>query len=380
MVTTYSFQKDLINRIKMEFPKKFVVSGGSLATSIPDLMFEKTKVDAVCLSEGEITISELAKRIECHNSIKNVKGLWVRAGVKIIKNENRELIQDLDSLPFPAYDLIDMEIYLANHSWSPNEGRSINIITSRGCPFNCSFCYHIFGRSKIRFRSPKHIQKEIKLLKQKYKVDYIAMVDDNTTVNKDRLLEICKIMKDEGLKWGCHGRVDTASPELFKTMRESGCTYLGFGIESGSNTILKNINKMTTTEQAFKAIKWQKENGFGGNSFIFGSPGENLRTIFETAVFCGKTDKILANMFIMTAYPGTPLYDYAIAQGMIDKNNLEEYILKLSDADKMITNFTEIPDFLFYHAKTLQMVLSVIFCLIYHPFGTINQIYKRVFY
>ncbi len=301
--------------------------------------------------------------------------MYVRKNNKVIKNTQRPSITDLDSLPFPAYELIDMDIYMKNTVWGFNK-RSINIITSRGCPYNCTYCYHIFGRSRIRFRSAENIRKELEFVKKEYQVDFVALVDDNATVNKKRLYEIFDVMKDNNVEWGCHGRVDTASPELFETMKISGCKFLGFGIESGSSKILKNINKKVTKEQISKALRWQKEVGFSGNSYIFGSPGENIQTIFETAIFCAKNKVLLGDMFTMTAYPGTPLFEEAVRDGRI--KNLEDYVVQLGNADKMIINFSDFPDFMFGFFKRFQVFLTYFFNLLFNPLFMFKKIIARI--
>jgi len=378
LITTYAFQKDLINEIKNRFPNKFVIAGGGLATSVPDLVFEKTEVDALCIGEGEETISVLVEAIEANRSIENIEGLWVHSSDSIIKNERRELIKEIDELPFPAYDLMDMEVYLNNCKWAIGEGRSVNVISSRGCPFACTYCYHLFGRSNIRFRSAENIQQEIIYLKNNYQIDYVAFIDDNTTVNKKKLAQICDVMKKENVKWGCHGRVDSASLEIFELMKASGCTNIGMGIESGSSKILKNINKGVTKEQAANALEWQVQVGFTGNSWIFGAPGENLRTIIETAIFCGRNKVLLYPMFTMTAYPGTPLFETAVKEGKIQ--DLEEHVLKLDgqDARRFITNFTDFPDKFLPFAKFLQYALAFLFFFIFHPFSCTKKVIVRV--
>lgn len=378
LITTYSFQKNLINEIKNRFPNKFIIAGGGLATSVPDLVFEKTKVDAVCIGEGEETSSALVESIETNRSIENIEGLWVRSSESIIKNKRRELIKQIDELPFPAYDLMDMETYLSAETWAKGEGRSASVITSRGCPFACTYCYHIFGRSTIRFRSAENIQQEIIHLKNNYQIDYAAFIDDNTTVNKRRLVQICDVMKEENVKWGCHGRADSASLETFELMKSSGCTFIGMGIESGSSKILKNINKHVTKKQAANALKWQRKVGFRGNSWIFGAPGENLRTIIETAIFCGRNKVLLYPMFTMTAYPGTPLFENALKEGKIQ--GLEEHVLKLDgqDAMRFITNFTDFPDKFLPFAKFLQYALAFLFFFTFHPFTCTKKVIVRV--
>jgi len=370
MITTYAFQKELARKLRSAYPDKFLVSGGSLATSVPNLVLEKTVFDAVCIGEGETSMLDLVSRLEKGDNETPVPGFWIRRHDGVHKFEARQLVADLDNLPLPGYDLLDMEVYLNNYKWNKDEGRSACIITSRGCPFNCIFCYRIFGKG-IRFRSMKSLAVEIAYLKSVFGIKYVAMVDDNATSDKGRLLEICELMKREGLRWGCHGRVDSASEEVFAIMKDSGCNFLGMGIESGSRKILRNMNKRVSKKQIEKAIKLQRKNGFGGNSYIFGGPGENLFTIFETAIFLGRLYEIVPGMFTMTAYPGTLLYEKAVKDGKI--GDLEGYLLQLEDADKFLVNFSDIPDAYFEVAKKFQIWLIRFFAFVFHPFRFLHD-------
>ena len=354
LITTLDFQERTAKILRAANPSGFIIAGGGLATCVPALVMDKIPVDAVGIGEGEYIMKDLAAALSAGRPLDTVKGLWFRKGGAVIKNEPAPLIDDLDALPFPAWDLLPVEVYLENPIWGSGatnssemkEGviinRSMNIISSRGCPHRCKFCYHLFGRSRYRFRSAKNVVEEIEMLIERYKTDFIGFVDDNFMVSKKRLFEFCDLVKERAVKinWGCHGRVNSASPEVLERMAQAGCVWIGYGIESGSQTILNNMNKDVTAEQAKKAVEMTRAAGIHPNTtFIFGYPGENMKTVEETIRFCRDLG-IQKGFFFITPYPGTPLYDE-----VKDKIGDEEtFIRRLGDATEFTINLSTFTD------------------------------------
>jgi radical SAM superfamily enzyme YgiQ (UPF0313 family) len=247
-----------------------------------------------------------------------------------------------------------MEIYLQNPVWGDqsknssgfkedvNVRRSMNIISSRGCPYACNYCYHLFGRSDFRFRSARNVVAEIEDLVDRFQVDFIAFVDDNMMASEKRLIEFCDlvIQKQLPITWGCHGRVTSAKPKILNRMAQAGCVWIGFGIESGSQKMLDSMNKRATVLQASQAIKDTRQAGiFANTTFIFGYPGETLETIQETIDFKKELD-IQCGSFFANPYPGTPLY-----QGASDSiRNEEAFIASLGNATEFSVNLTQFDD------------------------------------
>lgn len=351
LVTTYRFQKWLIPHLKVFNPEAPVLSGGGLATSSSSLLFTHTPVDIAVLGEGEQSMLALCRVLERNGDLKEAAGIRFRENGRVETTGKRDLIPDLDAVLFPAWDLLPMEIYLKNPIWGDVAGnssgfrkdievtRSMNIISSRGCPFSCNYCYHLFGRSNYRLRSARNVVQEIQALVDGYGVDFIGFVDDNMMASKKRLLEFCDLMEKERLPvtWGCHGRVTSAKPEILDRMAEVGCVWIGYGIESGSQKILDAMNKKATVEQAKKAITNTREAGIYPNTtFIFGYPGETLETIQETVSFKREMG-LQCGSFFATPYPGTPLYRQ-IRHRIADE---EAFIESLGDATKFSINLTE---------------------------------------
>lgn len=360
IVTVYRYVKWLIGLLKKYHPDKKVVVGGSVATSIAHIILDKAGADFACMGEGEVTAVELAQALEKNKDLSGVDGLWFKDNSgKINRNKRRGVIGDLDSVPLPAWDLFPMDIYLKNPVGAPNRNKwidggldkdsplTMNLSGSRGCPYQCIYCYHDFMGDKYRHRSVESIIEEIKILNEKYKVEYLHFVDDEFCLDSAFVYDFCRAVKNNfgrKITWGCAGRVNLMTEDLIKNMADAGCLLIGYGIESGSQKILDNLKKGVTVEQAKQAIRLTvKYIGWADCSFMIGSPGENTDTINETINFCKELDLSPEVLFFTTPYPGTQLYEMAKAAGKIPDE--EEYVLNLGEqGEKVRLNFTEFSD------------------------------------
>lgn len=361
LITTYKFQEWLIPELKRINPEAPIVSGGGLATSSSDLLFKHTQVDITVVGEGEETMLDLCQTVNAGGDLSKVPGICFRQNGQSIANGPRKNIADLDTVPFPAWDLLPMEIYLKNPIWGDAANnssdfredvkvtRSMNIISSRGCPFSCKYCYHLFGRSNYRFRSAQNVVEETEMLVDRYGVNFIGFVDDNMMASKTQMLEFCDLMarKEFPVTWGCHGRVTEARPDILGPMAEAGCVWIGYGVESGSQVMLDAMNKKATIEQAKKAIMNTRKAGIYPNTtFIFGYPGETLQTVQETIDF--KREMCLdCGSFFATPYPGAPLFDEARTK--IDDE--EAFIKSLGNATEFTVNLTQFDDATMFRMK-----------------------------
>jgi len=361
LITTYAFQNWIISQLKAINPAAPVISGGGLATSNGELLFNQTDVDITVGGEGEQTMLELCRALELGGDLSKIPGIRFRQNGRIVLNETRKNIENLDDIPFPAWDLLPMETYLENSIWGDvannSSGfrkdvavtRSMNIVSSRGCPSLCRYCYHLFGRSDYRFRSAQHVIEEIEILVDRYCIDFIGFVDDNMMASEKWLLKFCGLMerKKFPLTWGCHGRVNSANPEVLQRMAETGCVWIGYGIESGSQRMLDAMNKKATVEQAKQAITNTRNAGIYANTtFIFGYPGETLESIQETIDFKREMG-IESGSFFATPYPQTPLYEKA--QSRIKDE--EAFIRSLGNATEFSINLTQFDDEILFMLK-----------------------------
>ncbi|MFH1780773.1 MAG: radical SAM protein, partial [Candidatus Nealsonbacteria bacterium] len=258
---------DLARLIKKELPAILIVAGGPHATLCPqDTLENISEIDIICRGEGEYSFLNLVKVVAEKGDISAVRGISFRdTSGKIIHNDPQSPIENLDSLPFPARDLLPMEKYEQKTTLSKK--RCTNIMSTRGCPYQCVFCSvsRQWGH-QIRYRSSKNVVDEIELVLKTYPfLKAIRFFDDVFTMDKNRVLEICRLMSERNLNisWECEARANTIDEEMVLAMKKSGCEFIDLGIESGSDRILKNIKKNITVKQAIEAAKTIKKAGIG---------------------------------------------------------------------------------------------------------------------
>jgi radical SAM superfamily enzyme YgiQ (UPF0313 family) len=287
-------------------PNATVILGGPHATFMDaQVLSDEAAVDVVVRSEGEQTLLELAQNISNSKGLHTVNGITLKNNGKIVRTPNRAFIEKLDELPRPAYKHFLLEKYRLF-------GRTVlPIITSRGCPFQCSFCVtsRMFGRT-FRARSPKNVVDELEWLRDIHKAEAFTFYDDTLTFDKKRIYEICREIKNRkiGIPWDCQTRVDQVSIDILAKMREANCQQVFFGVESGCQQMLNAMNKRTSIEQNEKAIKWAKDAGlFVAVPVIIGYPGETLSTLKQTLDFIRRVKPDDVYLCIATPYPGTEL-------------------------------------------------------------------------
>jgi len=296
------------------------VFGGPHISALPQESLAPKAVDFVVIGEGEYSMLELIKEIEGEKNFAKVKGIgYKEAGLAII-NPKRELIQNLDELPFPTKHLTNQEKYLNLYTGKPYA----LVVTSRGCPFNCIFCDSkiTFGR-RTRYRSPENVIKELKQIVDIWEIKDITFTDDTFTLNRERTIELCKRIIEENLNISfiCSSRADTIDEERLKWLKKAGCRQITFGLESGDDKILQIIKKGITTEDAKRAIALTKSFGIETHaSYMLGNPGETLKTMNKTIEFAQELNTDFAQFSIATPFPGTEMWDMAVRDGLIDSN------------------------------------------------------------
>jgi len=330
----------LVDLVKVHNPNCLTVLGGAHPTvCAKEILDLNSNVDAIVRGEGEITLTELLEK-KNKEDFGTVKGITFKLNGKMIENPGRENIEDLDSLPFPAYHLLPMETYknwrkLFNVFPFRKAGSSYASITSsRGCPFACIFCSsrRMWGK-KWRIRSPENVIEELKLLRYKYNKKYIYFLDDTSTVNKDRMLKICDLIRKEGIDiaWECSTRVDLFDKDLASTLKKSGCVNVYLGLESGVQETLDFISKGVKIEDSIRSVKIAKEAGLTVESnFMIGIPGETREKINQTIYFAKKLDIEYPSFTILTPYPGTKLYEYAERNNLLLTKDWSKYNLTAS--------------------------------------------------
>ncbi|MBN1898228.1 MAG: B12-binding domain-containing radical SAM protein [Spirochaetes bacterium] len=341
---------DAINHSKQ---RPFYVIGGHGPSPEPEYFLKKTKADAAVLGEGEETIKELLKTWARKGSFHKIKGIAFREGDKGIINDKREVIKDVDSIPWPAYDLFPIDYYkLIRVQHASKTDYVMDILSGRGCPFNCTFCYRI--DKGFRPRKNEHIIEEIKFLKNNYNINYFSFADELLMSSEARTISLCEdfIKAQLNIKWRCSGRLNYARSAVLKTMKKAGCVFINYGIEAMDNEVLKKMNKHLTTDMIITGVEATLKAGISpGLNIIFGNLGDNKKTLNKGVKFLLKySDAIeLRTIRPVTPYPGCPLYYYAIEKGLlVDVEDFYEN--KHINSDLIAVNFTDLNDEEVYQA------------------------------
>ncbi|MDO8443529.1 MAG: radical SAM protein [Candidatus Azambacteria bacterium] len=373
MITTLRWQERIARTVRELAPDTFLISGGGLATELKSGLFGFIpELNGIVRSEGDDAIIRVAY------------------DAKITKDRSSKFIyegsrpKDLNSIPFADLSLLEkdvfgnklLEYYIGNPIWggSANNSsaapftmkRSTNFVSSRGCPYNCAFCYRgTQGERNYRARSAENLAEEFKLHIEKYGVDFIGMVDDNFAIDHKRVVDLVPLLKPLNIRWGTHARLDESAE--FPLMAEAGCIYLGFGAESASPKVLKAMQKGILNKEVMMDGIINCENaGIHANcTWIMGYPTETLDDLKMSVAFIewqetfygtrGKSaDSINKKMFTATWYPGTEMGRQPKVQKILHRvfginfnqitgepvcdENLRRYILELDDATKLLKN------------------------------------------
>lgn len=345
----YQYRKALKISVAINASKNrpYYIIGGHGPAPEPEYFINKTEADAVVIGEGEETILDLLKAVERSSGYEEVKGIAFRSGNKVIVNERRELIKDVDSIPFPAYHKFPIHYYrLLRMPHCTNKDFVMPLLSGRGCPFKCNFCYRM--DKGFRPRTSSAIIEEIKMLKKNYGITYIAFSDELMVSSEERIINICEdfIRENLNIRWDCNGRLNYAKPHILSLMKKAGCVFINYGIEAMDDTVLKNMKKCLTTGQIIKGIQATLDAGISpGFNIIFGNIGDNKETLKKGVEFLLKYDDGAQMRTIrpVTPYPGCPLYYYAIEKGLL-KNVEDFYESKHINSDLLSVNFTEMSD------------------------------------
>ena len=331
MITEYQKILKIVNIVKNGFSDRPVILGGPIATINPQELLRQSQIDFIVMGEGEKTTCALVQAIEHRSDISKIRGIAYKRGKQVIINKPVITIDNIDTIPFPARHLLDMSKYLKNHFESYGfdvEGygkiRSTNLISSRGCPYDCTFCFKDMWGYKWRGRSAENIIEEMELLNEKYKVNSFVFNDDTFVLDKKRVFEFSNLLKRTGLDivWSCNGRVNLMQKDMLKAMHNAGCVSIAYGIESGNQSILDSMKKNITLNQTKNVVKWTKESGIkSAGYFMIGMLGETKETIIDTINFAKELDLDFYGFSITTPLPGTELYRKAMMLGLLQPDN-----------------------------------------------------------
>lgn len=309
-----------------------IALGGPHPTVLPEESAQRPEVDIVVRGEGEVTWVDLCQKLEAGASFEEVEGISYRQNGKVVHNPDRPVIADVDRLPFPAHHLFQMERYTnLQPTLDTIEGKSFPILTSRGCPYRCTYCSQILPRV-WRMRSPENVVAEWRWLVKDLGAKEIGVLDDSFNIDRMRVLAICDLLISEGLNhvpWiMINGiRANLVDEELLGRMREAGCIRTAFGVESGNQEILDTvIDKRLTLDQIRAAFKAAQSVGMETiGFFIIGLPGETEETIEETICFACELDPLVANFSMATPFPGTEMRETVLEKGRLLAQDWDDY-------------------------------------------------------
>lgn len=309
----------LLREAKRVYPPVFTVAGGPAPTGFRSGSLDETALDAVVYGEGDVTIVKLAERVAAGSDLDGVEGCIWRDGDRIVENPPREPIADLDTLPFPAHDLV------AHYPYRPSYGQvlrlpALQVISSRGCANQCIFCFKTIGNA-TRFRSPRNVVDEIERYVKEYGAREIKFWDEQFMLDHERVMGICEeiLRRDLTIVFWCTGRVDTVDEDLLRMMKRAGCWCISYGLESGVEKNLRALHKNTTVEQGREAVLMTHRAGIESmGTYVFGIPGETYQESLETIRFACSLDHFYVEFFPLTPFPGTELYDNVDHYGRIN--------------------------------------------------------------
>lgn len=337
--------------------KPFFWMGGHLPSPEPEYFLRNfAGVDAVVIGEGEETCKEMLEALRNKDDFRNVKGMaYIDENNQYAENPRRPLIQDIDAIPYPEWDLFTMEHHvLLQRPNSSRSDRCLQMLSGRGCPFRCNFCYRM--DSGFRPRSTQSIMAEIEEIQARYHVNYISFDDELLMSSVARTKEVAQAIIDNhfNIKFCCQGRLNYASKdkEMLQLLKEAGCVFINYGIESMDNGALVRMHKDLNTEMILAGIENTLNAGISpGLNMIFGNLDEDMESLKKDVDFLLKYDDgaQIRTIRPVTPYPGTELYHIAIERGLI-KDIEDFYENKHTNSDLLTCNFTKLSDDEFYKA------------------------------
>ena len=369
-VSTETIESDLeiLGAIKKLAPRTTILVFGIHATVFAADIIGTGAVDFVLKGEPEETARELIASIEAGSDAREVKGIAGRgASGEIFSTEDRGYIQNLDGLPFPGWDLVDLDRYRL-----PVSRRKFLIVnTLRGCPFRCSFCNTgVYYGTTARRRSVNNILDEIAFNIERHRIRDIFFWSDTFTLFRDQVQDLCEgiIAKGLNIRWVANSRVDTVDPEILGLMKRAGCWLVSFGIESADDGILERCGKRISPEQSGEAVRRAKAAGLKtAGHFILGLPGETQATARATTRLAKTLGLEFAHFYSAVPYPGSALYNEALANGWLwgkdwSSFHQDAFVMELPGlaADALYRLRRKAYHAFFFRAKTLKTALSLV--------------------
>lgn len=354
LVSGYKYAKAVASIARETNPTACIIIGNSVASSIPEYLLRNTEADIAVKGEGEITMCHILKAIENTTPFDDIKGVAFIKDGKFV-DTGFEATIDIKTIGHPDWSLFDTDLYIRKSIQDVPEPypmpleliRSFVVNTARGCPFHCTFCYHVFQYSKYRYRSPESILSEIETLQTRYGINYINFFDELTFFNKRQVVDFIDKLFKSGLKffWNADIRSDLFNDDdlyLLRKIKQAGCVGFGYSLESGNPEILKSMGKRLTVENFKNQKKALDKAGIKTfTSLVIGYPQETIETIKQTFDICYDLN-IYPSVGYLLPQPATPMFEVAREKGYVD--DMESYLMQLGDRQDLRYNLTNIQD------------------------------------
>lgn len=315
----------ILGQLREKSPGTATMIMGLHPTALPLRTLDESGARFVCKGEGFCTIPQVIDALKANSDAFAIPGLLYRDGDRLVDNALAAPVEDLDTLPRPAWDMLPMHKYRA-HNWhcfghiGQREPYAV-IYTSLGCPFRCTFCCinTLYGQNKIRYRNVENVVDEIEFLVSTYGIKNIKLLDEMFAMNEERVIRLCDLIIERGfdLNIWAYARVNTVSQRMLEKIRKAGITWLAYGFESANERVLKSVSKGYRMDQVQQVVDWTRQAGIHiCANYIFGLPEDDYDSMNQTLAFMMEMNAEWANIYSTMAYPGSQLYTDAVAQGL----------------------------------------------------------------
>jgi radical SAM superfamily enzyme YgiQ (UPF0313 family) len=348
---------DLVREVS---PKTLVVVGGVGVSDIPEIVLDYIGADAVATGECEAVLPQMMDSIAAGHPFEKVPTFFYRHKGNIVRNLKGPVVEDLDTLAYPAYHHFDID-YIAPRSYNGEGFRSIHAMTSRGCPFRCNFCINsvindskfqkqLYGgltderkKASQRFRSPASMVKELTHLRDTYGINDFHFADEEFITHRSRVFEICDALRPLGITWSTSGRADWATTDKLGAMRDAGCRYVLFGVETGSQKLMTDMDKSAKREKVIDGLNAARSTGMNFiANFMIGHPAETKETVEETIEFCREMELTFLPSYVVL-FPNSRMFH----ENKDKIKGWKWYFDKLTQLDftrRVFINLTKMPD------------------------------------
>ena len=354
----------ILRHLKERAPDINTLLAGLHPSALPERTLREEQVDFLCQGEGFYTLPQLVEALKAEREDFPITGLWYKREGRIISNPRAPLMEDLDRLPMPAWDLLPLAKYRA-HNWHCFDHIHARqpyavIYTSLGCPFRCSFCCinSLFGKTGIRYRSPERVVEEIDYLVMNHSLRNIKIIDEMFVLKESHVVRLCDLIIERGydLNIWAYARVNTVNERMLRKMKQAGIRWLAYGFESGNKKVLQAVTKGYDLDTVGRVVQMTRDAGiYICGNYIFGLPDDDSTSVQETLDLALEINAEWANFYAAMAYPGSQLYSLAIQEGWPLPQTWQDYSPYAYETQPLPTKYLSGNDVLRFRDQAFQI-------------------------